>query len=162
MAFHAGSSGGLLAEDAVELFGFGPHLMIDGSHASAQRLEDPDLVRHVLDELPGEIELTKLLPPDLRHFTGVREEDGGISGVVLLAESHVAIHAFPRRGVLSADIFSCKAFDAQKAVDYLVERFEVGRYDIRLINRGKEFPKNVGAALRIVSGEREYVEARLS
>ena len=145
----------------LKLFGFGPHLMIDGYHASAEKLENRDLVRHVLKALPSAIELTKVSPSDARHFTGLREEDGGVSGVALLAESHIAIHTFPKRGFLSVDVFSCTGFDAQKAVDYLVEHFEMGRYDTHLINRGKEFPSDAEDALRIVSGEREYVEARL-
>ena len=43
----------------------------------------------------------------------------------------------------------------------MVERFEIGRYETYLINRGKEYPRDLEMARRIVSGEREYVEARV-
>jgi len=47
----------------VELFGFGPHLMIDGYNANPDRLRDAELVRQVLDELPEEMGMTKVFPP---------------------------------------------------------------------------------------------------
>ncbi|MCL4455570.1 MAG: adenosylmethionine decarboxylase [Deinococcus sp.] len=145
----------------MELFGFGPHLMLDGYHANAKKLADFDLVRRVLDEFPLEMQMTKVLPPLVHRFGGKPGESAGVTGVVLIAESHIAIHTFPAKRFISIDIFSCKAFDLTKAVDSLVERFEIGRYETYLVNRGKEFPKDLEMARQIVSGEREYLEARL-
>ncbi|PYE52841.1 S-adenosylmethionine decarboxylase [Deinococcus yavapaiensis KR-236] len=146
----------------MELFGFGPHLMIDGYHASSEKLDDVELIRKVLDELPVEMEMTKILPPHVQRYNGTTPEDSGVTGVVIIAESHIAIHTFPQRGFLSVDVFSCKEFDVQKALNYLIEHFEMGRYDTHFINRGKEFPKDLTEAERIVSGEREYLEARIA
>lgn len=47
----------------MELFGFGPHLMVDGYEANPDRLRDAELIRRVLNELPEEMEMTKVLPP---------------------------------------------------------------------------------------------------
>lgn len=146
----------------MELFGFGPHLMIDGHHASPERLEDLELLRDVLSELPARLGMSTILPPHVERYQGTGDQDGGLTGVVLIAESHIAIHTFPQRGFLGVDVFSCKEFDVQAALNYLIEHFEVGRYDTHLINRGKEFPKDLQAATRIVSGEREYLEARIA
>lgn len=144
----------------VELFGFGPHLMVDGYDANPEKLRDAELVRRVLDELPEEMEMTKVLPPS-STATALGGEDG-VTGVVIIAESHIAIHTFPKKRFLSIDIFSCKAFDMAKALRRLKETFEIGRYETYMIHRGKEFPKDPELARKIVLGEREYLEARVS
>ncbi|MDX2007795.1 MAG: adenosylmethionine decarboxylase [Meiothermus sp.] len=144
----------------MELFGFGPHLMIDGYAANADKLADFELIRRVLDELPGEMEMTKVLPPIVQRYSEAPGQAEGVTGVVLIAESHIAIHTFPHQRFISVDIFSCKEFDLGKALKAVVERFEIGRYETYLINRGKEYPRDVEMARQIISGEREYVEAR--
>lgn len=151
--------GGTEGRWSVELFGFGPHLMIDGYSANPDRLRDAELVRQVLDELPEEMEMTKVLPPFVYSYGQNGEE--GVTGVVIIAESHIAIHTFPKKAFLSVDIFSCKAFDVAKALKYLAEKFEIGRYETHMINRGKEFPKDLELARKFILGEREYLEARL-
>lgn len=145
----------------MELFGFGPHLMIDGYQANAEKLADFELIRRILDELPKEMEMTKVLHPIVQRFGGEPGASSGVSGVVIIAESHIAIHTFPAQRFISVDIFSCKAFDLSKAVQRVVEEFEIGHHETHLINRGKEFPKDPNLARQIVFGEREYVEARI-
>ena len=44
----------------------------------------------------------------------------GITGVVLLAESHISIHTWPECGMAAADIFMCGASDAEHALEVLV------------------------------------------
>jgi len=146
----------------MELFGFGPHLMIDGYDADPERLADRELIRRVLDELPERMEMTKVLPPAVYEYRGDTPEDQGLAGVVIIAESHIAIHTFPQRGFLSVDIFSCKDFDVKTALAYLVEAFRIGRYETYLVNRGKEYPKDPSQARMILDGEREYLEARIA
>ncbi|WP_223201930.1 hypothetical protein, partial [Streptococcus pneumoniae] len=58
--------------------------------------------------------------------------------------------------------FSCKAFDMAQVLRKLTAVFEIGRYETYMINRGKEFPKDPELARKIVLGEREYLEARVS
>ncbi len=146
----------------MEIFGFGPHLMIDGYQANPQKLADKELIHKILDELPEEMGMTKVLPPAVFDYRGSRPEDVGLTGVVIIAESHIAIHTFPERRFISVDIFSCKDFDIKKAVDRLAEAFEIGRYETYLINRGKEYPKDPEEARMIIEGEREYLEARIA
>ncbi len=146
----------------MELFGFGPHLMIDGYDADPQKLADKDLIYRVLDELPEKMEMTKVLPPSVYDYKGQTEEDEGLAGVVIIAESHIAIHTFPKRRFISVDIFSCKDFEIETAVRYLTEAFGIRRYETYLVNRGKEYPKNPEEARMILEGEREYLEARIA
>jgi len=61
----------------------------------------------------------------------------GITGVVLLAESHLAIHSWPEIDYLAIDIFTCgeKAFP-YKALDYLKKVFRPRKVEIKEIKRG--------------------------
>jgi S-adenosylmethionine decarboxylase len=53
------------------------------------------------------------------HFHSFGEE-AGITGVVLLAESHISIHTWPECGMAAADIFMCGASDAERALEFLM------------------------------------------
>lgn len=145
----------------MELFGFGPHLMIDGFHADPTRLDDLEFIQVVLGALPDEMGMTKIMSPHATRHGGSAPEDAGVTGVVMIAESHIAIHTFPHKRFVSVDVFSCKEFDAAKAVSHLVRAFDIGRYDTFFFNRGKEFPRDLEAALKILAGERDYLEARI-
>jgi S-adenosylmethionine decarboxylase len=137
------------------------HLVIDGLGGDPQLLADASLVQEMLEVYPDMLGMNKICPPVVVRYQGPVPEDWGISGVVIIAESHIAIHTFPKKRFLSIDIFSCKAFDMSKALKKLAEVFEIGRYETYMIQRGKEFPKDPELARQIVLGEREYLEARV-
>ncbi len=64
----------------------------------------------------------------------------GISGVVVIAESHIAIHSWPEHRCASVDIFTCsKDMDPQAAVDFLKSEFKAQRVEIKTIDRGEVF-----------------------
>ncbi len=58
-----------------------------------------------------------LLNLHLHHF----ESSGGLSGVAILAESHISIHTWPERGYAALDIFMCGGCDPHNAVAVLRE-----------------------------------------
>lgn len=51
--------------------------------------------------------------------------ESGVSGIVVIAESHLSVHTWPGKSYLSADFFSCKEFDVEKAKDILFKAFDV-------------------------------------
>ena len=62
----------------------------------------------------------------------------GISGVVVIAESHIAIHSWPEHQCVSIDIFTCSEdMDPQAAVDYLKVAFKAKKVEVQIISRGK-------------------------
>jgi S-adenosylmethionine decarboxylase len=134
--------------------GFGPHLMLDGYGCDRARLEDLDLVYRILDELPGRIRMTKIMPPYVFKYSGVRPEDWGLSGFVLIAESHISIHTFPEKNFVSVDIFSCKDFDAEFAADYFKTAFGMVKIETNVLDRGTEFPKTMNGSARLVRRDR--------
>jgi len=134
---------------------FGPHLMVDAYGCDKAKLEDMGLVASILDELPTAIDMTKIMPPYVFRYSGEVPEDWGVSGVVLIAESHISIHTFPDKGYLSFDIFSCRDFDTDYATEYIVREFGADRFERQLVSRGREFPRSLGRAVRIATDERE-------
>jgi len=135
--------------------GFGPHLMLDGYGCEQGKLEDLEHIYRILEEFPGQIGMTKIMPPYVFRYTGVRPENWGVSGFVLIAESHISIHTFPEKQYLSLDILSCKLFDVARAVEYARREFGIAKIERNLLDRGTEFPKEIGRATRLARRERE-------
>jgi S-adenosylmethionine decarboxylase len=138
------------------------HLTIDGFGGSPEKLASEELVRGLLDRYPERIGMTKIASPHVQRYVGDKPEDWGISGFVLIAESHIAIHTFPDRGYLWADIFSCKAFEADDAIRQLAEEFEVDCVNVCKLERGLEYPHAVEAAVPVAEGERSERIAELA
>ncbi|MBI2239708.1 MAG: adenosylmethionine decarboxylase [Magnetospirillum gryphiswaldense] len=94
----------------------GTHLLIDLWGAS--KLDDIELVEEALRRCAIEGGAT-ILHCHLHHF----QPNGGISGVLVLAESHISIHSWPERGYAALDIFMCGDCDPYKAIPILKEAF---------------------------------------
>ncbi|MBE0415354.1 MAG: S-adenosylmethionine decarboxylase [Dehalococcoidia bacterium] len=114
------------------------HLIIDGFGANREMLESEELIHQLLDHYPSQIGMTKVAPPCVFRYTGSKPEDWGISGFVLIAESHISIHTFPERGLVNIDVFSCKDFDSEQVTCDFEARFELAELKIYLLNRGLE------------------------
>ena len=85
------------------------HLIIDGFGGDVGKMWDQDLVRHFLIDYPSTLGMTRITEPKVLEYNGPREEDAGVSGFVIIAESHISIHTFPHRNYVNIDIFSCKS-----------------------------------------------------
>jgi S-adenosylmethionine decarboxylase len=146
-------------ENKVE-FGFWPQLVLDLHGCNQGKLNDKDYIYHLLDSLPGHIHMNKIADPHLIHYPGTEGsfDKGGVSGFVLIKESHISIHTFVEQSHAFVDIFSCKPFDVEKAEKYLVENLEAQKTDKRVFPRGREFPKEVRIVQDIIKDDREAVK----
>lgn len=140
------------------------HLTIDGFGGNPEKLASEELVRGLLDRYPESIGMTKIAPPYVQRYVGSKPEDWGVSGFVLIAESHIAVHTFPERGYVWADIFSCKGFDAEEAIRSVGEAFELREARTRVLKRGLEYPSALGGseAIPLAEQERQAVFGELS
>ena len=107
----------------------GTHLLLD--LLGAQNLSDVDAIRRTLFNASQAIGATVL---DVQ--THVFEPQGGVSGVALLAESHMSIHTWPETGYAAVDIFVCGKLDPTKAVDVLKEAFHPTSIQCVEVKRG--------------------------
>jgi S-adenosylmethionine decarboxylase len=121
---------------------FGLHLTLDGYHGEPERLGDLEVVRAWLDELPEVLGMNKLIQPCLVEVGAQNEKDpGGITGFVLIAQSHLSVHTFPRRRFVSADIFTCQDhMDHESIRRSLIATFMLGDVESNLIERGTRYP----------------------
>ena len=142
------------------VFGFGPHLMLDCYGCNKEKLADMDLIFKTLDEFPEQIGMTKIMPPYVFKYQGAVADHWGISGVVLIAESHITIHTFPDKNHAFIDIFSCKNFDPAPATIHMVNLFEATSHEVTLSSRGMEFPRSMKGAVEIVAKERKTVDEK--
>jgi S-adenosylmethionine decarboxylase len=94
----------------------GMHLLVD--MWGAAHLDDTDLIGEALARA-AEASGASVLHIHLHTFT----DSGGVSGVALLAESHISIHTWPERGFAAIDIFMCGACDPREALPVLEDVF---------------------------------------
>ena len=107
----------------------GTHLLIDlwgASHLTNQQLIEKTL-RECVDKCNA-----RLLHIHLHQFS----DTGGVSGVAVLAESHISVHTWPERGYAAFDVFMCGASNPLLAVDILREAFDAEKVNIEEILRG--------------------------
>ena len=94
-----------------------------------------DSLRDWLKNYPSKIGMTRISPPYVLRYVGAKPEDWGISGFVFIAESHISIHTFVESNYVNIDIFSCKDFDADKAIKDSRDKFQLTKLRTCLINR---------------------------
>lgn len=139
-------------------FGFGVHLMVDGYGCNRSALEDINLIYKFLDEYPEQMDMTKIMPPYVFRYNGSVPEDWGVSGFVLIAESHISLHTFPEKQFLSLDMFSCKPFDTEQAVGFIKKYFQIQKYEMKVLDRGQEFPNTIRESAQVVRMDRMLMQ----
>lgn len=77
-----------------------------------------------------------------------QKEEAGVSGICVWLESHAAIHTWTEELFFSFDAYSCKEFDAHKAIDFLLPHFDVEAYNGLNIVRTMNEPQKI----EVVSG----------
>jgi S-adenosylmethionine decarboxylase len=124
--------------------GFGVHLTLDGYGGSLELLADGEHVRRCLGELPERLEMHKLAEPLLVELDQLSPKDpGGVSGFVMIAESHISIHTFPLRGFVSADVYTCQnSLDTEQICQYFADAFGLQDLEVNLVKRGTRYPRH--------------------
>jgi S-adenosylmethionine decarboxylase len=108
----------------------GAHLIID--LYEAERLDDIDHIEETLRCCVAAANAT-LLHIHLHHF----EPNGGVSGVAVLAESHISIHSWPEASYAALDVFMCGNANPDACVPVLREAFKPERVAVSVLLRGQ-------------------------
>ena len=115
------------------------HLVIDGYGGDVDKMWDMELVREFLTVYPDMLGMTRITDPKVLEYHGPKPEDAGVSGFVIIAESHISIHTFPHRQYVNIDIFSCKSFDNDRALADAKRLFDLQNVKTWLLDRGLEW-----------------------
>lgn len=107
----------------------GAHLIIDFWDASS--LDNISLIETALRESVKAAGAT-LLHIHLHHFS----KNGGISGVAVLAESHISVHTWPERNYAAFDVFMCGDAHPENVIPVLKRIFKPGRVSLNEYLRG--------------------------
>lgn len=137
---------------------FGLHLTLEGYGCDKKLLGDLSHCYKVLDKFPDHIKMTKIMPPHVQQDLEAPHPKWGISGVVIIAESHIAFHTFPEDNFIALDVFSCKDFDVEKAVSFIVKGFKAQDYKHNIFARGEHYPRSNEENTRIMKSAREKIK----
>jgi S-adenosylmethionine decarboxylase len=121
---------------------FGVHIMIDGYGAPLRLLADKAHLTGILLELPRAIGMHPISKPTVVEVGPMNRKDpGGISGFIMIAESHISFHTFPRRGFVTIDLYTCQGvIDRQHTISLLKQGFGLSDADVFIQNRGLRYP----------------------
>ena len=115
------------------------HLVIDGFGGDVGKMWDVELVRQFLNSYPEALGMTRITEPRVLEYQAPNPEDSGVSGFVIIAESHISIHTFPEKSYVNIDLFSCRAFDHERALQDAKALFDLEEVDTWLLDRGLEW-----------------------
>jgi S-adenosylmethionine decarboxylase len=107
----------------------GTHLILD--LWGAERLDDQEHIEQALRQVVEKANAT-LLHIHLHRFL----PNGGISGVAVLAESHISVHTWPERSYAAFDVFMCGDATPHVAIEELQAAFAPSRLDVVEHRRG--------------------------
>jgi len=128
---------------APETMQFGVHLMIDGYVADGAPMTDKVALRAILETLPQDIGMHPICTPVVVEVgANCAKDPGGLSGFVMIAESHISFHTFPARGFVTIDIYTCQEdLDQDSVIRRLKRAFGIQDADVYVQHRGIRYPR---------------------
>lgn len=109
----------------------GKHILLDLRDCNRDLLNDLDFLRNIL-VTAAEKAGAEVLEKTFRQFS-----PQGVSGVVVIAESHLSIHTWPEYGYVAVDVFTCgSSVKPEVAAETLIAALQCKNPSIIEINRG--------------------------
>jgi S-adenosylmethionine decarboxylase len=112
------------------------HLMLELYGCDRSLLTNEELIRRVLDEYPARVDMERVSPVHLYNIETSNPLDAGLSGFVVIAQSHISLHAWPEYGEVDIDICSCKEFSQEDAIAFAKEMFQTEDVETHFVVRG--------------------------
>jgi len=130
-----------VTKNAPATMPFGPHVTIDAKECDFAKMTDYKNIYDILNDLPGIVGMTKMTLPMVVPWLDKGATVEGYSGFVMISESHISIHTFPEKDYVFIDIFSCKPFEIEKAIDFFKQRLGIQKMTVNVVERGLDFPR---------------------
>ncbi len=111
----------------------GYQILIDLYDCDYDKMENLEFVKDMMKNL------SKILGTTIKDEAFYKFSPYGISGVLIIAESHLTIHTWPEYRYAGIDIFTCsKKVNTKDAIEFLCQSLNTKKYEIKEINRGKK------------------------
>ena len=117
----------------------GNHLIVDIYNIGEEKLKDIKSAKKLLKDLSEKIGARSIGKPVVKKITSINSLNWGISGFILLCESHIALHTWPENNYAAMDIYHCKNFNKDKinkTVYYLKKYGGSDKIKIKILIRG--------------------------
>lgn len=116
-----------------KLHGLGNHLVFDGY--SEADLDSVKFVKSFIEKTVKEIGMRPISDTLVLYHEAEDPMESGVTGTIILAESNITIHTYPKKEWFCLDIFSCNEFDVYKTLNYVKKELKVKRFDYKLLVR---------------------------
>ena len=117
------------------------HVMLDLYGCRQDLLSRKSLLHDVLNEYPDRIGMEKVSPVFLKDIQTNNLLDDGMSGFIIIATSHISLHAWPCYGMVNIDVFSCEAFSTEEVVHFALHMFQTKDVEVHTIERATRSPR---------------------
>ncbi len=118
----------------------GRHFLAEFYNCSSEILNNKEEIAEIMTK-GIEISNATIIKPFFHKFSPY-----GISGIIVIAESHLAIHTWPEFGFAAVDLFSCGNFDFTESLKFIRDNLKAERYSILGIKRGININSSSSAA----------------
>lgn len=98
-------------------------LHIVGSKVNGTKIDSESFIEKFLLDLMNKIEMRQLHPPVIKR--ALEGEKPGVTGFLLISESHICIHTFTDENKFFADVASCKVFNPDEVKNFIQKKFNV-------------------------------------
>ncbi len=108
----------------------GKHYLLELYDCPAELLSDPNFIDKKMNEAAREMEAS-IVESNFHHFNPL-----GVSGVIIIKESHLTIHTWPEYGYAAIDIFTCGKIYMERGIDFLIEALNAKSSEVKKMGRG--------------------------
>jgi S-adenosylmethionine decarboxylase proenzyme len=109
----------------------GHQVTLDFYDCSPNILDSVDQIKNIMESIVSTLNLS-VVNTTIHHFSPI-----GVSGVVVIEESHITIHTWPEYGYVAMDFFTCnQEIDIEKAKEVLKNKFNSSKVEMNHLKRG--------------------------
>ncbi len=107
----------------------GKHFILNLYECPFELLDDKEFIRMLL------YRATKECKASLLNLAVHKFDPQGVTGIAMLAESHISIHTWPEKGQAAVDIYTCGDCDLQLGCDFIISELKSERNTLQVVER---------------------------